>query len=68
MFAQNLTPKRVCSVVRWYYPNVENVSDAKKWKDMFEEAKTIVATECELYTKDFEGKTGLIVHLYYKKQ
>lgn len=35
---------------------------------MFEEAKNIVATECELYTKDFEGKTGLLVHLCYKKQ
>uniref|UniRef100_A0A1B6GUJ7 RanBD1 domain-containing protein n=1 Tax=Cuerna arida TaxID=1464854 RepID=A0A1B6GUJ7_9HEMI len=28
-----------------------NADNAKKWKDMFEEAKTIVATECDLYTK-----------------
>ncbi|KAG8277175.1 Ran-specific GTPase-activating protein [Homalodisca vitripennis] len=25
--------------------------NAKKWKEMFEEAKTIVATKCDLYTK-----------------
>uniref|UniRef100_A0A1B6M3B8 RanBD1 domain-containing protein n=2 Tax=Graphocephala atropunctata TaxID=36148 RepID=A0A1B6M3B8_9HEMI len=28
-----------------------NADNAKKWKEMFEEAKTIVATECDLYTK-----------------
>ncbi|XP_046669093.1 ran-specific GTPase-activating protein-like isoform X2 [Homalodisca vitripennis] len=28
-----------------------NADNAKKWKEMFEEAKTIVATKCDLYTK-----------------
>lgn len=32
------------------------LTDAKKWKDMFEEAKTIVATECELYKTVSDGK------------
>lgn len=32
------------------------LTDAKKWKDMFEEAKTIVVTECELYKTVTDGK------------
>jgi hypothetical protein len=27
-------------------------TDAKKWKDKFEEAKVIVETQCELYAKE----------------
>jgi len=31
-----------------------NADNAKKWKDMFEEAKNIVATQCDLYTKNHD--------------
>lgn len=31
---------------------IVSFTDAKKWKDKFEEAKMIVETQCELYAKE----------------
>jgi hypothetical protein len=34
------------------YLKIFKCTDAKKWKDTFEEAKMIVETQCELYAKE----------------
>ncbi|XP_039296038.1 ran-specific GTPase-activating protein [Nilaparvata lugens] len=33
-----------------------NAENAKKWKEHFEEAKSIVANQCEIYTKSYDDK------------